>query len=150
MIRLTDRLPMSRPLWLTALVVFLYALTSSAALAQATEMQTAEEFLAELQETLELSDAQSEEIKPIIIKGRESQKNILASYGIDLESDGRPEKLKRRTAMKMRGELKDARKAMMKELSAVLTDEQLETYTEMQEERAEEQRNAIRERIRGG
>lgn len=146
---LAGRLPMSGSLWLAVALVIIYAMSSPAVWAQATEMHSAEQHVSELREALELTDEQVEKITPIISEGRERQKSILASYGIDLESDEKPENLGRRTAMKMRGELKDARKEMMESLSAVMTAEQLATYTEMQEERAEEQRNAIRDRIRG-
>ncbi len=149
-IGLAGRLPKSGSLWLAVVLVIFYAISSPAALAQATEMQTAEQYFSELQEALELTDEQVEKIEPIITEGRERQESILASYGIDLDSDEKPANLRRRTAMKMRGELKETREVMMEALSAVLTDEQLATYTEIQKDRAEEQRNAIRERIRGG
>ncbi|MEM9056618.1 MAG: hypothetical protein AAGD86_04025 [Pseudomonadota bacterium] len=101
-----------------------------------------------MQQRLALSDAQVEQVQPIIAAGKEQQRQILASYGIDLSSEGGP-RLGRRDMMSMRDEMQAARKDMLGELGTVLSDAQLREFEKLQQELSVEQRNALRSRMKG-
>ncbi|MEO1326144.1 MAG: hypothetical protein AAFV47_05675 [Pseudomonadota bacterium] len=116
--------------------------------ARAEENEAMDTQFEEIQEKLELTDAQMEEMRPIVEAGQQKQRDILASYGIDPDG-GDGEKIGRRQAMSIRREIRAAREEMFDQLKPILTEAQLEEFTEMQEEQAEKRRLAIRERLRG-
>jgi hypothetical protein len=106
-----------------------------------------EERVAEAQARLDLSDEQLEQFKPIMQSAAEAQRSILAKYGIDLEAEGgQQNKLGMREARKLRSEMQKVRNNTLEQLNDVLTDEQLDEFKKIQEERKQE----MRERIQGG
>lgn len=119
----------------------------SVAAAQTTDAQSSAAMATEMQEKLGLTDEQVQEMQPILETSRQQQSDILASYGIDFESDTKPQ-LSRRQAMSVRKEMKAVRKAMLEQLESVLTEEQLDAFADMQEAQADERRAQLRERLR--
>jgi Spy/CpxP family protein refolding chaperone len=106
-----------------------------------------EERLAEAKERLDLSDEQLEQVKPVMQEATEAQRSILARYGIDLEAEGGSgNALGMREARKLRQDLSKVRADTLKKLDGILTDEQLEEFKKLQEERRQE----MKERIRAG
>jgi hypothetical protein len=106
-----------------------------------------EERLAEAKVRLDLNEEQLEQVKPIMQAAIEAQRSILARYGIDLEAEGGPEtRLGRREARKLRKDLAEVRTRTLEQLDDILTDEQLDEFRKMQEER----RQGMKKRIRGG
>jgi hypothetical protein len=106
-----------------------------------------EERLAEAKVRLNLSDDQLEQVKPIMKASIEAQRSILARYGIDLEAEGGPKtKLGLREARQLRNDLAEVRAGTLEQLDEILSDEQLDEFRKIQEER----RQAMMNRIRGG
>jgi len=106
-----------------------------------------EQRLEEAKTRLNLSDEQLAQITPVMEKSLDAQRNILSRYGID--PDSRNDSAKRlglRQARAMRQELRAVRADTLDALDEILTDEQLDEFKRMQEERKAE----MRERIRGG
>jgi hypothetical protein len=106
-----------------------------------------EERLAEAKARLDLSDEQLEQVKPVMEEAVKAQRSVLARYGIDLEAEGGPEnKLGMLEARKLKKDLAKVREETLEQLDDILTDEQLEEFRKMQEEN----REAMKSRIRGG
>jgi hypothetical protein len=104
-----------------------------------------EERVAEARERLDLSDGQLEQVKPVMQAAAEAQRSILARYGIDLEAEGDPRNtLGMREALKLRDDLSKVRAETLKKLDDILTDEQLDEFKTLQEERRQEMKARIR------
>lgn len=108
-----------------------------------------EQIRARIQETrerLNLTDEQIEQVTPILRAGFEAQMEVLEQHGIDIgnRSGGR-NRLRLRQLRQLGRDLDAARERTVEELGAVLSEEQIEVYKEIQEER----RQAMRERLRG-
>jgi hypothetical protein len=104
-----------------------------------------EERLAEAEARLELSDEQLEQVKPVMEAAVEAQRSVLTRYGIDLEAEGGPEsKLSMREARKLKKDLGKVREETLEQLDDILTDEQLDEFQEMQEEKRQEMKSRIR------
>jgi Spy/CpxP family protein refolding chaperone len=104
-----------------------------------------EERLAEAKDRLDLSDEQLEQVKPVMQEAAEAQRSILARYGIDLEAEGGPgNALGMREARKLRQDLSKVRAETLEKLDGILTDEQLDEFKKMQEERRQEMKKRIR------
>ena len=108
-----------------------------------------EQIRARIQETrerLNLTDEQIEQVTPILRAGFEAQMEVLEQHGIDIgnRSGGR-NRLRLRQLRRLGRDLDAARERTAAELGAVLSEEQIEVYKEIQEER----RQAMRERLRG-
>ena len=74
-----------------------------------------------------------------------ARKNVLSSYGIDLENRSGPQnRMSLRQARAMRKELGAIQENTLKELSGILNEQQLEELKQMQDERKAE----VRERLR--
>lgn len=102
---------------------------------------------AEAKVRLHLSDEQLEQVKPIMKASIEAHRSILARYGIDLEAEGGPKtKLGFRHARQLRNDLEEVRAATLEQLDDILSDEQLDEFRKIQEER----RQAVMNRILGG
>lgn len=119
----------------------------SVAAAQTPDAQSFATLVTEMQEELGLTDEQVQEMLPILETSRQQQSDILANYGIDIESDTKPQ-LSRRQAMSVRKEMKAVRQAMLEQLESILTEEQLDAFAELQETQADERRAELRERLR--
>ena len=106
-----------------------------------------EERLEQTRVRLNLTDAQLERMAPALEESMATQQSILASYGIDLEDSRGPSTgLRPRDAMALRRDLQAVREETLEILGGILTEEQLEEFRQIQEERSTE----MRERIRGG
>ena len=143
----TSNHPSSQRNWRTIVAMLMLALFSPLAYAQTISPQDPEQYFAELQERLELTDEQVDEMRPIVENSRQRQRDVLAGYGIDMESDVAP-RIGRRDAMAIRKEMKSIRADMLDQLESVLTESQYEAFAEMQEQQADERRAAMRERFR--
>ncbi|MEL6447748.1 MAG: hypothetical protein AAFQ62_07400 [Pseudomonadota bacterium] len=108
------------------------------------------ERLSQTAEALELTDDQRASFAEVLERQLIAQRDLLISYGIDpsdagagLAELGRGERRKLRKAMDaLRRDTTDA-------LSEVLSEDQLETFSELEAERQEAQRAEIRDRMRG-
>ena len=143
----TSNHPSSQRNWRAFVVALMLALFSPLACAQTIDPQDPEQYFAELQERLELTDEQIAELRPIVESSRQRQRDVLASYGFDMESDEAP-RIGRRDAMAIRKEMKSVRADLLRQVESVLTKTQYEAFAEMQEHQAEERRAAMRARFR--
>lgn len=107
-----------------------------------------EEFRQRLEEArtrLDLTDEQAEQVGPILREGHEARQEVLREYGIHTGGrSGGANRLGFRQLRRLQRELNAVREQTLEDLDAVLTDEQLEAYKEIQEEN----RQAIREGLR--
>lgn len=91
-------------------------------------------------ERLGLTDAQLDQIRPIIAASIEGQREVFAKYGIAGQGD--VSGLSFREKRKLRNDVKALRKSTSEQLAEVLSDEQMRQYEAL----AEERRSALRER----
>lgn len=109
--------------------------------------QRAEQLQRQFEETrtrLNLTDAQVEQVGPILRAAAEARLEVLLEYGINLGDDSGPTgRLGFLQARQLRRDLDGVQERTMDELDDVLTDAQLEAYEELQEER----RKTMRERL---
>lgn len=105
--------------------------------AAAAEMQQRRE---EIAERLNLTEEQKVKVEPILQESAKQRQAIMEKYGVTGEK--RPN-MSFRKMRKMRGEMNDLRDETNKNLSEILTDEQMDEYETIQDE----QRAAMRERI---
>jgi len=117
---------------------------------QASGAEQAEQLRRQFQETrtrLNLTDAQVEQVGPILQAAFEARLEVLREYGIDLRADsGSTGRLGFFRARRLRRDLDGVQERTMDELDDVLTDTQLEAYGELQEERREAMRERLRQR----
>ncbi len=105
-----------------------------------------EERIAQTQERLGLTDEQIDEIAPILESGFEAQAAVLEDMGIDLENRGQRPRLGVRDLRRLRSELQSIRENTREQLAGVLTAEQMEEFTQIQEENRAELNERIRAR----
>lgn len=135
-------------------IALVLALAGESAAAAFQERQLSEEQIeqirARMQETrerLNLTDEQIEEVAPILRAGFEAQMEVLEEHGIDIRNrSGERNRLRFRQLRRLRGDLDDVRERTVEELSAVLSEEQIEVYKEIQEERRQAMRARLRQR----
>lgn len=117
---------------------------------QASGAAQAEQLRRQLQNTrtrLNLTDAQFEQVRPILQAAFEARLEVLREYGIDLRNgSGSTGGLGFFRARRLRRDLDGVQERTMEELDDVLTDAQLEAYEELQEERREAMRERLRQR----
>ena len=130
----------------TITTLMFLALFSQSINADAHPNLEAEQRLAQAQARLNLSDAQKEQMAPVMQQSMQQRKTILANYGIDLDNPEGSSRPGFRQARAMRSELQVAQADTISKLEGILTDEQLDEFKQMQEE----QRAEMRERIRSG
>ena len=103
--------------------------------------------LEQAKDRLNLTDEQVEQVKPILRESIEASKQVLDKHGIDLsvpkEQRTRPSFREMRAIKK---DMKAVRTATTEKLAVVLSDDQLDAYKEIQEERREEMQEQIRAR----
>jgi len=102
--------------------------------------------MAEIEERLQLTDEQKEEVRPILVETHNQRQAVLAKHGIDLDDMESSDRPGRRTLRKMRGDMKDVNENASKQLQEILSEDQMDVWDEMQEER----RTEMRKRLRGG
>jgi Spy/CpxP family protein refolding chaperone len=126
-----------------ALVALLAPGTHFAAEESQTEM--AQEHMRQIFERLELTDEQIDKVKPVLEESAAAQQAILSCYGMDRESrQDSAEKPGLREMRAMRKEMETVRKSTLGELERILSDEQLEEFTSIQEERRAEMKKRLR------
>lgn len=109
--------------------------------------EQAKEQFHEVAERLALTDEQIEKVEPVLRESAKKRDAILADYGMDPDNrDRSAEKPKMRQMRAMRKEMSAVNKKTMRELEEILSDEQLEEFKRIQEER----RGEMRERIKAG
>jgi hypothetical protein len=109
--------------------------------------EASERFRAQLQETgerLQLTDEQKEAVCPILKDAYVQRQAVLEEYGIDLERTDRDDRPGRRTLRRMRNDLKEVNEKTKEKLAVALTDDQMDLWDELQEERHAEMRDRIR------
>ncbi len=115
---------------------------------QANRAEPVEQFRRQLQDTrtrLDLTDAQAEQVEPILQAAFEARIEVLREYGIDLREGAEPAgRVGFFQARRLRRDLDAVQERALDALDDVFTDAQLEAYEELQEER----REAMRERLR--
>ncbi len=136
------------------------ALTALPASAQQADETEADERIAELtqrleetRERLQLTDEQIELLFPVLRENLEATAAVLEEYGIDLRSlaEGNPANRGRRLNLRqlrsLRGDLDEVQEEMLERIKELgfLSEEQLSEFRDVQEE----QREVLRERIRG-
>ena len=103
--------------------------------------------LEEARTRLDLTDEQVERVNPILRAGFEALQGVLQEHGVDLrDGAGGLNGLGFRQLRRLQRDLNAAREQTLEDLDAVLTDEQLETYQEMQEENQQAMRERLRQR----
>lgn len=128
--------------------VSLIALVLASPLSTANEDRAAElkERMQEAQARLNLSDAQVDQMAPIMERAMQAQKEIMARYGIDPENrDGPGRQPSLREMRAMNQEMEVVRSDTRAALEPILTDAQMAEFQRMQEERKAQ----MRERVRG-
>ncbi len=129
------------------LLTLILALTTSGVMAETGQ----QDFLAQMEKTrarLQLTDEQVEQITPVMENHLEQTQIILSKYGIDLDNRGQGErkKLGLSKARQLGKELKTLRAKTTDELSQYLTDKQMATWQEIQQERRQQIRDRIKNR----
>ncbi|MEO1035884.1 MAG: hypothetical protein AAFX44_10025 [Pseudomonadota bacterium] len=133
---------MNRLVAATAVVVTL--LVSPLVTAQEIDPAVIEQHMANTRERLSLSDAQVEQMAPIIEKSVAEQQEILLKYGVDPSNPGGAStSIGFRKARSMRHELEAVRETTVRSLEGILTAEQLAEFNLMQEERRAEMRKRM-------
>ncbi len=92
----------------------------------------------------DLAARSAQQVRPILRAGFEALLEVLEEHGIDLQDrSGAAGRLRFRQLRRLQRDLNAVREQTIEDLDDVLTDEQLETYKEIQEEN----RQAIRKRL---
>ncbi|MEL7538817.1 MAG: hypothetical protein AAFM91_17355 [Pseudomonadota bacterium] len=127
-----------------ATAVVLTLLVSPLVTAQEIDPAVIEQHMANTRERLSLSDAQVEQMAPIIEKSVAEQQEILLKYGVDPSNPGGAStSIGFRKARSMRHELEAVRETTVRSLEGILTAEQLAEFNLMQEERRAEMRKRM-------
>ena len=117
---------------------------------QASGAEPVEQFRRQLQDVrtrLDLTDAQAEQVGPILQAAFEARLEVLREYGIDLrDGSGSTGRLGFFRARRLRRDLDGVQERTLDALDDVLTNGQLEAYEELQEERREAMRERLRQR----
>lgn len=120
---------------------------SASAFAEESNFGDIEQRIADTKARLNLSDEQVDAITPILEENVEKQLAVLERYGVDLEQRGSASKKKRmslRQARSLRNEMNGIRQEALKSMSSILTEDQIDEYREIQEERKAELKKRIR------
>ena len=104
-----------------------------------------EERIEELQTRLGLTDEQLKEICPVIAKNFEKTLQAFDEAGLE-QGGGGASSLGRRDRIRLGRQIRDIQEETVKKMRDILTDEQMDEYEEIQEERREE----LRARMQGG
>ena len=104
----------------------------------ATQIQQIEQHIENVSQRLQLTEAQQNDLEPILSKNFEDRMNILKSYGFS--KDTRP-KLSLRKKLALRSDMNELRDQTEQAVSVILNDQQMDEFLEIQEEN----RNRMRE-----
>lgn len=104
----------------------------------ATQIQQIEQHIENVSQRLQLTEAQRNDLEPILSKNFEDRMNILKSYGFSKET--RP-KLSLRKKLALRSDMNELRDQNRQDISVVLNDQQMDEFLDIQEEN----RNRMRE-----
>ena len=108
------------------------------------QLALVEERIQEARERLNLTDEQTDQVVPILRAGFEALLVVLEEHGIDIENrSGERNRPRLRQLRRLNRDLEEVRERTVEQLSDVLSDEQIEVYRELQEER----RQALRARV---
>jgi hypothetical protein len=128
------------------LLIFLVALFSFAGTVLAQDHQEVqkqfETQFQEMDERLELTDAQREELRPILESHFHEAQAVLEKHGLDKRQTSSPGP---RKLMALRSDMQPLNEQTDRRVGAVLSDEQMDEYRDIQEER----RARMRARLRG-
>lgn len=138
----------------TLLAVLALAPTADTSAAQEPEGEEAmaqiEKRLEEARERLALTDAQVEQLVPLLVESLQATMAVFEEHGIDLRSmaEGSSSRPNLRRLRALRGDLDEVQEALYEKIEEAdfLSEEQFAEFKKMQEE----QREALRERLRGG
>ena len=108
--------------------------------------QAMEDRLAMMSQRLQLTEEQRVLVEPILMAQFEHSRAIMGKYGFSPENNN-GEKLDMRKMKAMSKELQPIRKQAEQELSAVLTDQQMTEYRDIQEENRARMRREIQRRM---
>lgn len=112
---------------------------------RAERLEAFQQRLEEARTRLDLTDGQVEQVRPILRTEFEALLDVLQEYGIDLQDrSGGAGRLGFLRLRRLQRDVNALREQTLEDFDQVLTDEQLETYKEIQEEN----RQAMRERLR--
>ena len=101
--------------------------------------------LEEARTRLNLTDQQVDQVRPILRAGFDAMLEVLEEHGIDIgDRSGSGRRLRFRQLRRLQRDLDAVDEQTIEDLGAVLNDEQIENYKEIQEEN----REAMRERLR--
>jgi Spy/CpxP family protein refolding chaperone len=129
------------------LLAFALLSPTATAWAQATA-DSADTIQTQLKETLtrlNLSDEQRDPVETILRTDFEARRALMRQYGIDPANPG-ANRLSRRTKRKLAGEMNDHRTDAREQLEAVLTPEQMATWSALEEARQKQMRKRMRGR----
>lgn len=104
-----------------------------------------EERIEEFQTRLGLTDEQLEEMRPVIARNFEKTLQAFDEAGLE-PGGGGASSLGRRDRIRLGRQIRDIQDETDKKIRDILTDEQMDQYEEIQEERREE----LRARMQGG
>ena len=114
---------------------------------RAERLEAFQQRLEEARTRLDLTDEQVEQVRPILRTGFEALLDVLQEHGIDLQAgSGGAGRLGFLRLRRVQRDLNAAREQTLEDLDDVLTDEQIETYREIQEENRQAMRARLRQR----
>lgn len=129
--------------------LFFAGLMTAASLATGGEFDAAaaEQRVQEMAERLDLSDQQLEQLQPLVTESIARQLDVLEVYGINPDGVGAGrQSLGMRQVMAMRKDMMAVREELRDGAAKILSDEQMQEFQAIQEERAA----VMRERILAG
>ena len=136
--------------WLTSAGMIVLLIGYATGSAQQVQPDRAAEIEARVEEAksrLELTDDQVTEVRPVLRAHVEATVRILEGHGIDLQQD--PAERQRPNFREMRAirkDLESVRDETNAKIAVILTEEQMDEFERIQEERQDEMRDRIRAR----
>ena len=114
---------------------------------RAERLEVFQQRLEEARTRLDLTDEQVGQVRPILRTEFEALLDVLQEHGIDLQAgSGGAGRLGFLRLRRVQRDLNAAREQTLEDLDDVLTDEQIETYREIQEENRQAMRARLRQR----
>lgn len=106
----------------------------------ATQIQQIEQHIENVSQRLQLTEAQRNDLEPILSKNFEDRMNILKSYGFS--KDTRP-KLSFRKKRALRRDMNDLRDRTEQAVSVILNEQQMDEFLKIQEENRNRMRDGL-------
>ncbi|MEM1436688.1 MAG: hypothetical protein AAGG11_21745 [Pseudomonadota bacterium] len=129
----------------TAAALLVLFLLNTHALAADDQAAPAWDQIQQTLDRLELTEEQASQVEPVLRAAAAARRQILSSYGIDLENDqGSAAKPGLRKLRALRKEMETMRSGMLSQLKPILSGAQLRELELIQEERRAEMREHIR------